>query len=123
MATRRLSVVVDSPVVALCVGKDCRKQSDHAKLQNALDARCDLVELKCVGVCSGPVMAVLDASGSPTVYAKLRGKRHRSLVLSMLGGDRRATRELAKRRVTKKKAIGLVMRQLKRRSGDIKRAA
>lgn len=123
MANRRLSVVAEQPVVALCVGKDCRKQSDFSKLQSALEARCDLVDLKCVGVCRGPVMAVVDESGTPTVYSKLRGKPQRTLVVSMLAGSGRAKRELAKRRVTKEKAIGLVMRQMKRRSGDIKRAA
>lgn len=110
-------------MVALCVGKDCRKHADSSKLRDALEARCDVVDMKCVGVCSGPVMAVVDESASPTVYAKLRGKQQRSLVLSMLAGDGRAKRRLVQRRVTKKKVADLVMRQMKRRSSTVKRAA
>ncbi|MFK7918594.1 MAG: hypothetical protein AB8G14_10980 [Ilumatobacter sp.] len=123
MAGRKLALVAQPPLVAVCVGKDCRKQDGYDKLRTELDARCDVVDLKCIGVCSGPVVAVAHRGSAPSVYSKLRSKPQRRLLMSLLAGDAAARRDLSKRRVLKKKAINQALRQLKRRTVVDKRAA
>lgn len=115
MARRSLSLVADRPVVAMCAGKDCRKRCEFPKMRDSLDKQCDVVDLKCIGLCNGPVVVVDPAGAKPLVYSRLRSKRQRSLLLSVVAGDKRAIKELAGRRVSKKKAAALVSRQLKRR--------
>ena len=113
---------VDRPIVGLCAGKDCRKHCETIKVRKALDRDCVVVDLKCVGVCSGPVVVVDPASSKPAVYSKLRTKKQRSLLIDLISGDGRARKELADRRVTKKKVVAAVVRQTKRRT-DTRRAA
>jgi len=115
MARRSLSVVADRPVVAMCAGKDCRKRCEFAKMRDSLDAQCDVVELKCIGLCNGPVVVIDPERPKPAVYSRLRSKRQRSLLLSVVAGDKRAIKELAGRRVSKKKAVSSVARQVRRR--------
>jgi hypothetical protein len=123
MARRSLSAVAERPIVAVCAGKDCRKRGEFAKLRDALDEQCDVTELKCVGLCNGPVV-VLDPQGAkPAVYSKLRSKRHRKLLLAVATGDARARRDLSNRRVSTKKVISGVSRQAKRRLVVTSRAA
>ena len=84
-------------------------------MRDSLDKQCDVVDLKCIGLCNAPVVVVDPAGAKPLVYSRLRSKRQRSLLLSVVAGDKRAIKELAGRRVSKKKAAALVSRQLKRR--------
>lgn len=120
MARRTLSLVaVESaghrPTVALCTGKDCRKRGEFTKMRTALEKSCDVVDLSCIGLCDGPVVVIGADSGAPKVFSKLRSKRHRTMVVSAVLGDRRALRDLSDRRVTKAKALGRVKRQAARR--------
>jgi hypothetical protein len=104
-------------------GKDCRKRGEFAKLSGALEEQCDVTELKCVGLCNGPVV-VLDPQGAkPAVYSKLRSKRHRELMLAGATCDGRVRRDLSNRRVSKKKVISGVSRQAKRQLVVTSRAA
>lgn len=115
MAGKHLSAVALRPGVGLCVGKDCRKQSEFGKVRSTLEQQCDITELKCLGVCSGPVVVVEPDSSKPIVYRRMRTKRQRSLVLAASAGDMRARRELQGRRVTTKKTAERVGKQMKRR--------
>jgi len=114
---------VDRPVVGLCTGKDCRKRCEFSKVQKVLDRDCEVVHLKCVGLCDGPVVVVEPHLARPSVYSKLRTKRQRSLLSDLISGDARARKELAARRVTKKKVVAAVVRQVKRRTETRRRAA
>ena len=115
MSRRTLTAVAERPVVAVCAGKDCRKRCEFEKLREALDQRCDVVELRCVGLCNGPVVVLEPAGPEPAVYSKLRSKRHRKLVFAAASGDATALRDLSERRVARKKVVSRVARQAKRR--------
>lgn len=115
MARRSLSLVADRPVVAMCTGKDCRKRCEFATVRSALDEQFDIVDVKCVGVCNGPVVVVDPHAAKPAVYSRIRSKRERSLLVGVAAGNKRAVKELAGRRVVKKKPAVHVSRQLKRR--------
>lgn len=104
------------PVVALCAGKDCRKRCEFAKVRKVLAEDCDVVELKCIGLCNGPVMVTSVDSESPSVYVKLRDKRVRRVLVDLASGDRDAMEQLAGKKVDKKKTVNSVTRQLERRS-------
>lgn len=123
MARRTLSAVPERPTVALCAGKDCRKRCEFAKIRDALDAQCDVVELRCVGLCNGPVVVIDPACDKPVVYSKLRSKRQRKLVIAAAAGDTRARRDLSGRRVATKKVVGRVSRQTRRQLRTTPRAA
>lgn len=114
MPRRSLSLVAERPVVAMCVGKDCRKRGEYAKLHDALDAACDLVDMACVGLCNGPVVALDPRGSQPEVYSKLRSKRHRTLVIAAASGDDLARRNLSGRRVVKKKVVNKVVSRVSR---------
>jgi hypothetical protein len=102
--------------VGLCAGRGCRKRCEFAKVQKALDRECDVLELKCIGLCDGPVVVVVHPGpDSPAVYSKLRTKRQRSLIVGLASGDVGARKQLSGRKVDKKKAVTSVERQLKRR--------
>ncbi|WP_394933469.1 hypothetical protein [uncultured Ilumatobacter sp.] len=113
----------ERPRVGMCVGKDCRKRCESAKVRTVLERGCDVVDLKCVGLCDGPVVVALIDSVKPAVYAKLRTKKQRSLLVAMISGDGRARKELAGRRVTKKKVAAAVVRQIRRRPSETRHAA
>ncbi|WP_040491971.1 (2Fe-2S) ferredoxin domain-containing protein [Ilumatobacter nonamiensis] len=104
------------PTVALCAGKDCRKRCEAAKIRDSLADGFRVVELKCVGICSGPVAIVDPGSDRPIVYSKLRSKRDRKLLVRAVAGEQGARQELATRSVTKKKARRTVSRRLERTS-------
>ena len=119
MAEQRVSLTVapsvDRPIVGVCAGKNCGERCETVKVRKALGRGCVVVDLKCVGVCSGPVVVVDPACSKPAVYSKLRTKKQRSLLIDLISGDGRACKELADRRVTKKKVVAAVVRQSKRR--------
>ncbi len=115
MGSRSLSLVVERPVVAMCVGKDCVRRGEFAKMRTTLEAECDVLELKCVGLCDGPVVVIDPAARRPAIYSKLRSKRQRRLVLAAALGERGARRDLAGRSIDKSKVVTRVSRQTRRR--------
>jgi|GEM_PF-974590 len=114
---------VDRPVVGLCAGRDCCKRGASVKVRDVLERECDVVDLRCIGLCNGPVVVIDPASSKPAVYSKLRAKKQRALLIELVAGDARAREQLADRRVSKKKVVAAVTRQLKRRRGETRRAA
>jgi hypothetical protein len=90
-------------VVALCAGKDCRKRGEYAKIRNALEDRCTVVDVTCVGVCSGPVVVANPMSQAPLVLSKLRSKKVRKQLVRVVESGRAAPAELARREVSKSK--------------------
>ncbi|MFT6765077.1 MAG: hypothetical protein ACJAXA_003758, partial [Candidatus Aldehydirespiratoraceae bacterium] len=50
MPDRSASLVIDRPTVGLCAGKDCRKRCEFVQMRDALAKKCEVVELKCVGI-------------------------------------------------------------------------
>lgn len=98
--------------MALCFGKDCRQRCEFAKVRKMLALDCDLVELKCVGLCNGPVVVTdLDAN-VPVVYSKLRSKSDRRLLRERVNGDRQARKKLADKRIARKKVLSVISRRL-----------
>lgn len=110
MAEQRHPVAAERPVVALCAGKDCKKRCEFAKMYDALDARCDVVELKCVGICSGPVVVAHAASDAPIVFSKVRTKQQRKQLLRIVVDGGSPSNELAKRVVTNGKRTATLRR-------------
>lgn len=88
-----------TPRVALCAGKDCKKRCEFAKMRDALSAQCDVVELKCVGICSGSVVVTDIDSDDPRVFAKLKTKQHRRELLRVVDGKKPSS-QLVEREVT-----------------------
>lgn len=106
--------------VALCVGKDCRKRNEHRLLRRDLRRNgTDIVDVACIGVCAGPIVALDPYSATPTVLQKLRSKRaRRDIVATSTTG--RLSKELKERRISGKRyarAIQRLRRRLDRRVG------
>ncbi|MFK8023385.1 MAG: hypothetical protein AB8G26_05405 [Ilumatobacter sp.] len=101
MAGRSLTLTSldDRPVVGLCAGKDCRKRCEFAKIRDELDVGAHVVELGCVGICSGPVVAAA-VGGRVEVFSKVRKKSQRKELQRLVEQDRGASKELRSRRVT-----------------------
>lgn len=93
----------DRPLVALCSGKDCRKRPEHAEVRHALAEQCTLLEVKCLGVCKGPVVVLRPTSKTPLVLSKVRSKKQRRQLLRVAPGGIAPPPELARRRVGKSK--------------------
>jgi len=113
----RVTAVDASPIVALCAGKDCRKRDEFSKVRAALEPRCALVEVECVGICSGPVVVARPDTQDPLVFSKLRSKQHRKDLVRMIDGRGTVSTALAKRAVGKGKrttALKRVRRALER---------
>lgn len=87
----------------MCAGKDCRKLCEFSKIRSALEKRCDVAELKCVGICSGTVVVTNVDSAEPRVFAKLKTKQHRKELLRLVVDDEKPSAQLAKREVAKGK--------------------
>ena len=103
MAERRqlsATAVDERPLVAMCAGKDCRKRCEFAKIRVELDAACDVVEFRCVGICSGPVVVIGADSDKPQVYSKLRSKSQRRHSLTAAVEGRKPSKALRERAVT-----------------------
>lgn len=90
---------IDRPIVALCAGKDCKKRCEFAKMYGALAKQCDIVELKCVGICSGPVVVAHAASDQPRVFARMKTKKDRRDLLRVAVDGKKPSAQLAKREV------------------------
>ncbi|MFN3258607.1 MAG: hypothetical protein ACE37B_23230 [Ilumatobacter sp.] len=102
MGASKLSVTASGvTTVALCAGKDCRKRKEFGKLRSELDDQCTVVDLACVGICSGPVVVVNPASKQPLVFAKLRTKRDRRAVIELAVRGGKPTKPLRSRAVSR----------------------
>jgi hypothetical protein len=88
------------PLVAMCVGKDCRQRTGFAKMHDELVERCDVVDLKCVGICSGPVVVVHPTADQPLVFSKLRKKQHRRDLVAVAVSNSKPSSELRSRSVS-----------------------
>ena len=111
MGASKLSVTASGvTTVALCAGKDCRKRKEFGTLRNDLDGRCDVVELTCVGICSGPVVVVAPASKQPLVFAKLRTKQDRRAVVELALRGGKPAKRLRSRAVSKSTRTATVRR-------------
>ncbi len=109
----------DQPLVAMCAGKDCRTRCEYEKLRAELDRHCELLELKCVDICSGPVVVVGPTSDTAVVLSKLRSKQHRKHLLRMLSTNGAMSKDLQGLTVGKKKreaTLRRVRRALERRA-------
>jgi hypothetical protein len=74
--------------VAICGGKDCRKQSECAQLQTSLQTVCEVRVVTCLGICKGPVAVVQSDSADPIVLRKLRKpKLLRDLMKMLIDGE------------------------------------
>ncbi len=109
----------DRPLVAMCSGKDCRTRGEYGKVRAELDRHCELLDLKCIDICSGPVVVVAPTSDTPVVLSKLRSKQHRKHLLAMLSSDGTMSKDLRALTVGKKKreaTLRRVRRALERRA-------
>jgi hypothetical protein len=78
-----MTLQLPTPCVLLCTGKDCRRRNDFKKLRNSLEeAGIRLEKVSCLGVCDGPVAAVVDTDGEIEVAVRLRGKSKRKRVVA-----------------------------------------
>ncbi len=103
------------PLVAMCEGKDCRKRCGFDKLHDELVKRCDVVDLGCVGICSGPVVVVRPTADEPLVFSKLRKKQHRRDLVAVAVSNSKPSRELRSHSVSgskRKATLKKVRRQL-----------
>lgn len=99
----RVTAVAEPPVVAICAGKDCRTRCEYPRVRADLEPRCQVVDVACVGICSGPVVVANATSDDPLVLAKLRSKKHRRDLLRLVDGSGSVSKDLAKRAVGKGK--------------------
>ena len=111
---RRSATANDArPTVALCAGKDCQKRCEYSKMRDALDDRCVIIELKCTGICAGPVVVAHPLTDAPLVLAKIRTKRERKQFVRLVEGEGELTDRLARRTVGKSKRKS-TLRRVKR---------
>ena len=103
-----------SPAIGVCVGKDCRKRDEHADLLDAIDD-CEVLPVRCLGICSGPVVAVAPRSDDPVVYSKVRTKKQRKQLRRLVHDARPAGTALAGREVSGSKRS----KALRRLSRDV----
>ena len=94
MARRGTPESSDRPIVAMCAGKDCRKRCEFAAVHDELVEQCDIVDIRCVGICSGPVVVVHPTADQPLVFSKLRKKRQRRELVAVAVTDAEPSREL-----------------------------
>ncbi len=105
------------PVVAVCAGKDCRKQDEHDGLRRSLAEIADVVDTPCLDVCKGPVVVVTPTAQQPQVFAKVRTKKERRHVLRLVaeGGEPTPTlRELAVSKKQRRAALDRLPPELRR---------
>jgi len=66
-------------------------------MRAAIDDRCAVIELKCVGICSGPVVVAHPLSDAPVVLSKIRTKQERKQFVRLVDGTGEVTDRLARR--------------------------
>lgn len=100
--------------VALCVGKDCRRDDGFRELRRELDAHPTATEVACVGACEGPVVVVGPRADDAIVLERLRSAKRRRDLVDLITGRGDVTPRLQKRRVTSKRAPKIVARTRRR---------
>ena len=98
-----------SPIVAMCVGSSCRKRPEHEELRSRLADTTHLRRISCVGVCSGPVVAVVPDNGAPIMIRKVRSPKARRDLARLVRG-RKLSDRLRRRLVTGANAAKAVRR-------------
>ncbi len=74
--------------MAVCGSKDCRTRDGYADLLRELTAsgQCQLVDSRCLDICSGPVVVVDVGAERARVFRKVRRpKQRRDLVRLVVG--------------------------------------
>lgn len=94
--------------MALCAGKDCRKRCEFAKVRTTLRRAHDVVELSCVGICDGPVVVVRPDQNKPVVLSKLRTKRDREQLMTLIASGKTPSGALKSRVVSKSKRASTI---------------
>jgi hypothetical protein len=69
------------PRIGLCTGKDCRKADGFRSVERELRRAGDVVELPCLDVCDGPVVALEVSGDAPVVIERVR---NRAMVLELI---------------------------------------
>jgi hypothetical protein len=62
------------PRIGLCTGKDCRKADGFRTVERELRGAGEVVELPCLDVCDGPVVALEVGSDAPVVIERVRNR-------------------------------------------------
>ncbi len=91
--------------MALCQGSDCAKDHwrDHERLVTSLtEHRVDILAVRCLGICEGPVAVVGAAGHQPVVIAEVRKAKHRDALAASAHGAA-LSKGLRRRRVSGKK--------------------
>jgi hypothetical protein len=63
-----------APEVGLCTSKDCRKADGFRTIEREFARSCDVMELPCLDVCDGPVVALDVRSETPVVVERVRNR-------------------------------------------------
>lgn len=103
--------------MAVCIGGDCRKRSEHADLEPSLRCVADVTPVRCLGVCHSPVAVVLDRRGDHAVVERIRTPKQRRDLVAFVRGDAPSKR-LAKRLVTGSRRRKALVRLAKRLPPD-----
>ena len=103
-------------MVALCVGKDCRRHDDFRSLRTALDeSSSDHESVKCLDCCRSPVVVLDPDSSEPTVIERVRSGRHRRALVAVVRDGAPLDDSLSKRVVTGKRRRTALRRLRKQR--------
>lgn len=110
-----LDLATTPPCAFVCGGKDCRRNGDYAKLCRRLEEENVRIEsLKCMGVCSGPVLAT-PIGGEVVILHKVRGRKRRERAVNAVI---RATKDklgsLLAAKSKRKKAVRRVEQRIRR---------
>ena len=60
-------------------------------MRAAIDDRCAVIELTCVGICAGPVVVAHPMSDAPVVLSKIRTKQERKQFVRLVDGTGEVT--------------------------------
>ena len=97
------------PSVAVCTGKDCRRRGEHGAVVTSLAEVADVVPVRCLGICAGPVVVVRPDDG-PVVLSKVRTSKQRRQLVRTVAHDRALKPTLAAREVTGMKRLKALRR-------------
>lgn len=92
-----------APRVAICAGKSCRKNTGFTELTTALSESCDLVNVRCLGECKGPMVVVRLGAAEPVVLTRVRRSKQRRDLLAFLSGVGLLSERLERRRLVGRK--------------------
>ena len=104
----------DRPVVAVCIGKDCRQSDAHADVLSSLEEVGDVETVKCLGICSGPVV-VVRPDDAAVVLSKVRSRKQRRQLVEAVADEAPLKRTLAEQEVTGAKRVKALRRLAKGR--------